>query len=51
MMRCMMTFALLIVCGVGARQFKFFANSNVPELPSYTDPVMETNIEEEETPL
>ena len=23
----------------------------IPELPSYTDPVMETTIDEEETPL
>lgn len=26
-------------------------NNEIPELPSYTDPVMETTIEEEETPL
>ena len=25
--------------------------NQVPELPSYTDPVMETTIDEEETPL
>lgn len=25
--------------------------NQIPELPSYTDPVMETTIEEEETPL
>ena len=25
--------------------------NQMPELPSYTDPVMETTIEEEETPL
>ncbi len=25
--------------------------SQIPELPSYTDPVLETTIEEEETPL
>lgn len=30
---------------------KGFKNSDVPELPTYTDPVMETEIAEEETPL
>ena len=30
---------------------KGFKNSDVPELPTYTDPVMDTTITEEETPL
>lgn len=30
---------------------KGFKNSDVPEFPTYTDPVMETEIAEEETPL
>ena len=28
-----------------------FKNSDEPEFPTYTDPVMETTIDEEETPL
>lgn len=50
MMRCMMTFALLIVCGVGSRRFIFF-NNEVPELPNDTDPVVEQTIEDDDTPL
>ena len=30
---------------------KGFKNSDEPEFPTYTDPVMETTIDEEETPL
>ena len=39
-----------IILGSGST-IKGFKNSDVPELPSYTDPVMETTIDEEETPL
>lgn len=46
----MMTFALLIVCGVGAGRF-MFSNNDVPELTSYTDPDIETTITGDDTPL
>ena len=39
-----------LILGSGST-IKGFKNSDVPELPSYTDPVMETTIDEEETPL
>lgn len=39
-----------LILGSGST-IKGFKNSDVPELPTYTDPVMETTIDEEETPL
>lgn len=39
-----------LILGSGST-IKGFKNSDVPELPTYTDPVMETTIAEEETPL
>lgn len=39
-----------LISGSGST-IKGFKNSDVPELPTYTDPVMETTIDEEETPL
>ena len=38
--------AAVAICGTVIVQ-----QNQVPELPSYTDPVMETTIDEEETPL
>lgn len=40
------TKSIAVIGGVLTNQ-----ENQIPELPSYTDPVMETTIEEEETPL
>ncbi len=39
--------AVVAVCGTVIGHQK----SQIPELPSYTDPIMETTIEEDEIPL
>lgn len=38
--------AAVVICDTAIRH-----QNQIPELPSYTDPVLETTIEEEETPL
>ncbi len=38
--------AAVVICGTAIGH-----QNQIPELPSYTDPVLETTIEEEETPL
>lgn len=45
------TFAQAPVLAVAVDGTAVVQQNQIPELPSYTDPVMETNIEEEETPL
>lgn len=39
--------AVVAVCGTTIGHYQ----NQIPGLPSYTDPIMETTIEEEETPL
>ena len=41
--------AVLLAVAVGGTAV--VQQNQVPELPSYTDPILETNIEEDETPL
>ena len=51
LMLCVSMLASSMYAGVRLKPKTVQVRDDVPEFPSFTDPVMETSIEEEETPL